>query len=380
MNDPFDPKSRFPLDDPIPTYQIALLQELPLKPVCEPILGRFVTMEPYDTAHPDEHLPSLYAALNGTPYLHHPAYDPELLVWRYLWGFPSTIDELGTRLHKLRDGNDCCLWIVRLNTTESDTNTTATILNDFVPPTTTSSSTVTSGISSTDKNDASNRIRGPIIGTMAYIANRPDNLCLEIAYVLFTPAVQGTPVATECTSLLLDRAFSLGYRRIEWKTNVRNERSRNAALRLGFTFEGIFRHHMIVQENRNRDTAWYSMLREEYYGSHSGAIVEEKEEEQKDLRKDIPIPVPNDKKYNEINVSTMDTISNGLSSSVDTDIQQDTNIPSIDPDTRRILGSSSTINSSTQSLPVRQKLQTWLTSEQATDLFRKRITVLRQLK
>jgi RimJ/RimL family protein N-acetyltransferase len=51
----------------------------------------------------------------------------------------------------------------------------------------------------------------------------------------------------------------LGYRRYEWKCNALNEPSRRAALRLGFTFEGIFRQHMIIK-GKNRDTAWFSML------------------------------------------------------------------------------------------------------------------------
>jgi len=51
----------------------------------------------------------------------------------------------------------------------------------------------------------------------------------------------------------------LGYRRYEWKCDALNEPSRRAALRLGFTFEGVFRQHMIVK-GKNRDTAWYSML------------------------------------------------------------------------------------------------------------------------
>lgn len=60
--------------------------------------------------------------------------------------------------------------------------------------------------------------------------------------------------------LMARHAFEdLGYRRYEWKCNARNQPSRAAALRLGFTFEGIFRQHMIVK-GQNRDTAWYSML------------------------------------------------------------------------------------------------------------------------
>jgi len=60
--------------------------------------------------------------------------------------------------------------------------------------------------------------------------------------------------------LMARHAFEdLGYRRYEWKCNAENQASRHAALRLGFTFEGIFRQHMIVK-GRNRDTAWFSML------------------------------------------------------------------------------------------------------------------------
>jgi RimJ/RimL family protein N-acetyltransferase len=64
--------------------------------------------------------------------------------------------------------------------------------------------------------------------------------------------------------LMLREAFEeLGHRRVEWKTDALNERSRAAALRLGFTFEGVFRQHMVIN-GRNRDTAWFSMLDREW--------------------------------------------------------------------------------------------------------------------
>jgi hypothetical protein len=64
--------------------------------------------------------------------------------------------------------------------------------------------------------------------------------------------------------LLAKHAFEdLGYRRYEWKTNAFNAASRKAAERLGFTFEGVFRKHMIMK-GRNRDTAWFAMLDEEW--------------------------------------------------------------------------------------------------------------------
>jgi RimJ/RimL family protein N-acetyltransferase len=81
---------------------------------------------------------------------------------------------------------------------------------------------------------------------------------------LFTPLLQRTPGATEAMYLMARHVFEdLRYRRYEWKCNALNEPSRRAALRLGFSFEGVFRQHMIIKA-RNRDTAWYSMLDSEW--------------------------------------------------------------------------------------------------------------------
>src|SRR5262249_8240764 len=75
---------------------------------------------------------------------------------------------------------------------------------------------------------------------------------------------QRTPLATEAQYLVARYVFeTLGYRRHKWKCHVFNEPSRRAALRLGFTYEGVFRQHMIVK-GRNRDTAWFSMLDSEW--------------------------------------------------------------------------------------------------------------------
>ena len=83
---------------------------------------------------------------------------------------------------------------------------------------------------------------------------------IEVGSILYSPALRRTTSATEAMYLLARHVFDdLGYRRYEWKCDSRNEPSRRAALRLGFTFEGIFRQHMIVK-GRNRDTAWFSML------------------------------------------------------------------------------------------------------------------------
>ncbi|WAJ30243.1 GNAT family N-acetyltransferase [Antarcticirhabdus aurantiaca] len=82
----------------------------------------------------------------------------------------------------------------------------------------------------------------------------------EIGHVCFSPRLQGTVEATEGLFLLMDRLLGqLGYRRLEWKCNAANAASRRAAERLGFTFEGIFRQHLVVK-GENRDTAWFSVI------------------------------------------------------------------------------------------------------------------------
>ena len=81
---------------------------------------------------------------------------------------------------------------------------------------------------------------------------------------MYTPAMQRTAGATEAQYLFARHVFDeLGYRRYEWKCNALNAPSRRAAERFGFTFEGIFRQHMIVK-GRNRDTAWFAMLDSEW--------------------------------------------------------------------------------------------------------------------
>jgi RimJ/RimL family protein N-acetyltransferase len=87
---------------------------------------------------------------------------------------------------------------------------------------------------------------------------------IEVGSILYTRALQRTRGGTEAMYLLAQHVFEdLGYRRYEWKCNTLNVTSREAALRLGFTFEGVFRQHMIVK-GLNRDTAWYSMLESEW--------------------------------------------------------------------------------------------------------------------
>jgi RimJ/RimL family protein N-acetyltransferase len=87
---------------------------------------------------------------------------------------------------------------------------------------------------------------------------------IEVGHILYSPALQRTPLGTEAQYLLARYAFeALGYRRYEWKCNALNAPSRRAALRYGFVFEGVLRQHMIAK-GRNRDTAFFSMLDSEW--------------------------------------------------------------------------------------------------------------------
>jgi len=102
------------------------------------------------------------------------------------------------------------------------------------------------------------------LGYAALMRMEPKHRVLEVGSILYTQALQRTRGGTEAMYLLGRYVFEeLEYRRYEWKCNALNEPSRRAALRLGFTFEGIFRQHMIVKGS-NRDTAWYSMLDSEW--------------------------------------------------------------------------------------------------------------------
>jgi RimJ/RimL family protein N-acetyltransferase len=104
---------------------------------------------------------------------------------------------------------------------------------------------------------------GRASGMASFLRIAPADGVIEIGHIWIAPAIQRTRQATEAIFLLMRKAFDLGYRRLEWKCNALNAPSRRAALRFGFTFEGIFRQHMIVK-GRNRDTAWFAMMDHEW--------------------------------------------------------------------------------------------------------------------
>lgn len=176
------------------------------RPLRQPIRGRYVSLEPMDA---DAHADSLYRASHGENL------DPRL--WLYMnygpWEDPG----------EFRD------W-VRANSKSEDP-----LFYAIVP---------------TGQEPA---------GQTTYLRIDEKNGVIEIGHIWFGASMQKSRAATETIYLLAKHAFDdLGYRRFEWKCHARNQRSRNAATRFGFTYEGTFRN-AILQRNRNRDTAWYAI-------------------------------------------------------------------------------------------------------------------------
>ena len=102
------------------------------------------------------------------------------------------------------------------------------------------------------------------VGMASYLRIEPGVGVIEVGHIHFSPLMQRTPIATETMYLMMRRVFDeLGYRRYEWKCDSLNAPSCSAAKRLGFTFEGVFRQ-LTMYKNRNRDTAWYSIIDSEW--------------------------------------------------------------------------------------------------------------------
>jgi RimJ/RimL family protein N-acetyltransferase len=105
---------------------------------------------------------------------------------------------------------------------------------------------------------------GQAVGILSLMEIRPAMRVIEVGNIVYSPALQRTPLGTEAQYLIARYAIeTLGYRRYEWKCDDRNEPSKRAAKRFGFTYEGTFRQHMIVK-GQNRDTAWFSILDREW--------------------------------------------------------------------------------------------------------------------
>jgi RimJ/RimL family protein N-acetyltransferase len=174
--------------------------------------GRWTTLAPLDAA---AHAEALYEGSNGDA--------AREAVWTYLFDGPYTsLDEFRANLEAKARSTDPLFFTVIDN-----------------------SSGRAVGYQTLMRIDAANRV-------------------IEVGNVMYTPAMQRTAGATEAQFLFAKHVFDeLGYRRHEWKCHALNAPSRRAAERFGFTFEGIFRQHMIVK-GRNRDTAWFAMLDSEW--------------------------------------------------------------------------------------------------------------------
>jgi RimJ/RimL family protein N-acetyltransferase len=183
-----------------------------LVPPRSPLVGRHIRLEPLD---PNKHAVELYRAGHGS--------DAALQIWDFLpWGpWPDEAAFLGW----LR--GQCAIF--------------DRVWYTLRPPN-----------------------GGAAAGMATYLDIHPLDGVIEIGGIWFTPDLQRTRAATEALFLMLAHAMDeLGYRRMQWRCNSLNEKSRAAARRLGFRFEGVFYNHMIVK-GRNRDTAWYSILDDEW--------------------------------------------------------------------------------------------------------------------
>jgi len=104
---------------------------------------------------------------------------------------------------------------------------------------------------------------GRACGVASYLNIVPSMGSVEVGHIHFSPLIQRAPIATEAMYLMMRRAFESGYRRYEWKCNALNQRSRRAAMRFGFSYEGLFRQHLVTK-GHNRDTAWYACIDAEW--------------------------------------------------------------------------------------------------------------------
>ena len=209
--------------DRLPTEVLAPRATLPRKGAPVTLKGRFVRLAPLDT---ERDAAALYAVSNGDPARlgerQIGAYDADECVWRYMPGGPyANLAKFTAYLEALVAGSD---------------NLALTVVD--VPT-------------------------GQPTGVVTFMSNLPEHLKIELGNIWHSPLTQRTPANAEATWLMLRHAFGLGYRRVEWKCNALNERSRRAALRMGFQFEGIQEAHLIVKDC-NRDTAWFRILAPEW--------------------------------------------------------------------------------------------------------------------
>lgn len=208
----------------LPESVLANRDNLPTKPEAVILTGQHVRLEPLIIKR--DAFP-LWTISNGTPITigdqSHPAYDPDEMIWRYLFDRPSTTpDEMAQVLSKRVNLDRAFCFCVM-----------------------------------------DQKLNHPI-GVMNYVNNYPEHLRIEMGGIWFSPIARGGgKVATEGIYLMLNHAFEIGYRRVEWKCDALNQRSEKTALKIGFTYEGLQKNHMIIKE-QNRDTKWFGMTAEDW--------------------------------------------------------------------------------------------------------------------
>jgi RimJ/RimL family protein N-acetyltransferase len=182
------------------------------EPARAALVGRYVTLEPLDAAR---HAGDLFEASHAS--------DAALRIWDYLpWGPWESAAEYTNVLRQQSARHDQIYYAIRPAT------------------------------------------GGKVCGQTSFLDIQPENRVIEIGSIWFGLMLRRTRGATESLYLMLRYAMDdLGYRRMQWRCNALNAASRAAARRLGFRFEGIFHNHMIFK-GRNRDTAWYSILDDEW--------------------------------------------------------------------------------------------------------------------
>jgi len=176
------------------------------------ISGRFVELEPQDAA---KHAQELFQAGHGS--------EEALRIWDYLaYGPWADVDSFAAALRQQSASLDTVFYTIRCHQT------------------------------------------GQACGQASFLDINAQNGVTEIGHIWFGEQLQRTRGATEALYLMLKHAMDdLGYRRMQWRCNSLNKKSRQAARRLGFRFEGIFYNHLIFK-GMNRDTAWYSILDDEW--------------------------------------------------------------------------------------------------------------------
>lgn len=188
------------LGQPIGASMEAWVAPPPVAPTT--ITGSYVTLSPID---PRAHADDLQTAYTG-----------DLAGWTYLpYGPFASVDEHQAWLETSATGSDPLFFAIKPHTADR------------------------------------------VLGIASYLRINPADGVIEIGHIHLASGMQQSQASTEALTLMIGHAFELGYRRVEWKCDALNTPSRRAAMRLGLSFDGLFRQ-LTIYKGRNRDTAWYA--------------------------------------------------------------------------------------------------------------------------